>query len=63
MVWFLYLVKKRDRIYDLLGAHFLKNHCIPGGPLVKNPHCNAGYMDSILGWGMKIPYAAEQLSP
>ena len=35
----------------------------PGGPVVKNPPCNAGDSGSILGRGTKIPRAAEQLSP
>ena len=34
----------------------------PGGPVIKNPPCNAGDMGSILGRGTKIPHAAEQLS-
>ena len=35
----------------------------PGGPVVKNPPCNAGDSHSIPGGGTKIPHAAEQLSP
>ena len=35
----------------------------PGGPVVKNPPSNAGYVDSISGLGTKIPHAAGQLSP
>ena len=35
----------------------------PGGPVVKNPPCNAGDTGLIPGWGTKIPYATEQLSP
>ena len=35
----------------------------PGGPVVKNPPCNAGDTGSILGWGTKILHATEQLSP
>ena len=35
----------------------------PGGPVVKNPPCNAGDSGSILGRGTKIPRAAKQLSP
>ena len=35
----------------------------PGGPVVKNPTFIAGDAGSIPGWGIKIPYAAEQLSP
>ena len=34
----------------------------PGGPVVKNPPCNAGDMGSIPGQRTKIPHAAEQLS-
>ena len=30
---------------------------------VKNPSLNAGDTGLILGWGAKIPYAIEQLSP
>ena len=33
-----------------------------GGPVVKNPPCNAGDMGSIPGYGTKIPYAMDQLS-
>ena len=35
----------------------------PGGPVVKNPSCNAGDTGSIPGRGTKIPHAAGQLSP
>ena len=35
----------------------------PGGPVVKNPTFIAGDADSIPDWGIKVPYAAEQLSP
>ena len=34
----------------------------PGGPVVKNPPCNAGDEGSIPGQGTKIPYASGQLS-
>ena len=34
----------------------------PGGPVVKNPPCNAGDTSSIPGQGTKISHAAEQLS-
>ena len=34
-----------------------------GGPVVKNPPCNAGDMGLIPGRGTRIPYAAGQLSP
>ena len=33
-----------------------------GGPVVKNPRCNAGDVGSIPGQGTKIPHATEQLS-
>ena len=35
----------------------------PGDPVVKNSSCNAGDMSLIPGWGTKIPYAMEHLSP
>ena len=34
----------------------------PGGPVVKNPPCNAGNRGSIPGRGTKVPPASEQLS-
>ena len=34
-----------------------------GGPVLKNPPCNAGDLGSIPGKGTKIPHATEQLSP
>ena len=34
----------------------------PGGPVVKNPPCNAGDMGLIPGWKIMVPHAAEQLS-
>ena len=36
---------------------------LPGGPVVKNPSCNAEDAGSIPGQGNKIPHAAGQLSP
>ena len=33
----------------------------PGGPVVKNPPCNARDTGWIPGWGIKIPHASEQL--
>ena len=33
----------------------------PDGSVVKNPPCNAGDKESILGQGTKISHAAEQL--
>ena len=35
----------------------------PGGPGVKNPPCNAGYVGLTPGWGTKISHATKQLSP
>ena len=35
----------------------------PGGPVVKNPPCNAGDAGSIPGHRAKIPHATEHLSP
>jgi len=34
-----------------------------GGPVLKNPPCNAGDMGSNPGEGTKIPHATERLSP
>ena len=36
---------------------------LPGGPVVKNPPCNAGDAGSTPGWGTKIPHAMEQIIP
>ena len=35
----------------------------PGGPVVKNPSCNAEDAGLIPGRGTKIPHAEGQLSP
>ena len=35
----------------------------PGGPMVKNPPCNARDVGSILGQRIKIPHSMKQLSP
>ena len=35
----------------------------PGGPIIKNPPCNAGDAGSTPGQGARIPHAVEQLSP
>ena len=35
----------------------------PGGPMVKNPPCNAGESGLMLGQGTKIPQDEQQLSP
>ena len=35
----------------------------PGGPVVRNPPCNAGDMGSIPGQRTEVPYAMGQLSP
>lgn len=34
----------------------------PGGPVIKNPLCNAGDKGLISAWKTKIPYATGQLS-
>ena len=39
------------------------NQDFPGGPVVKNPPCNAKDTGSTSGPGTKIPHVAEQLSP
>ena len=36
---------------------------LPGGPVVKNPSCNAGDTGSSPGQGTKIPHVVGQLSP
>ena len=40
-----------------------QNRDFPGGPVVKNPSCNAGDAGSIPGQGTKIPHATGLLSP
>ena len=35
----------------------------PGGPVIKNPPCDAGDTGSIPGQGTKIPHTTEKLSP
>ena len=49
----------------ILGANTHKPGLrdFPGGPVVKNPPCNAGDVGLIPGWGTKIPHAVRQLSP
>ena len=39
-----------------------KSRDFPGGPVVKNPRCNAGDAGLIPGQGTKIPHAEKQLS-
>ena len=34
----------------------------PGGPVVKNLHCNSGGVGSIPGQGTKVPHTEKQLS-
>ena len=46
-----------------MATHSSMKMAVPGGPVVKNPPCNAGDTGLIPGWGTKIPYATEQLSP
>ena len=46
-------------------SHPNKDPCtwdFTGGPVVKNPPCNAGDAGSIPGRGTKVPHAVEQLS-
>ena len=38
-----------------------KDGDFPGGPVVKNPPCNAGDSGLILGRGTKIPHTVKQL--
>ena len=56
---------KRMKLDPYLTPH--KKKLTPGnfpvGPVVRNAPCNAGNMGSTLGWGTKIPYVTEQLSP
>ena len=40
-----------------------KNWDFPGGPVVRQPSCNAGDASLIPGQGTEIPHAAGQLSP
>ena len=40
----------------------LTSRNFPGGPVIKNPPCNAGDTGLILGWETKISHAEEQLS-
>ena len=49
-------------IVNQLCFHFKKEKDFPGGPVVKNPPCNAEDTDSIPGQGTKIPHSTEQLS-
>ena len=49
--------KKRD-------GNSKRERDFPGGPVIKNPSCNAGDVHgSIPGCRTRIPHAAEQLSP
>ena len=50
---------------DMLEIPFIKIPVrdFPGGPVSKNPPCNAGDVGSISGLGTKIPHTTEQLSP
>ena len=40
----------------------MRGQVFPGGPVVKNPPCNAGDVGSIPGQGTKIPHAEKQPS-
>ena len=57
---------KAERLEDLLENVKTKKKKpgnISGGPVVKNPPCNAGDVGSIPGQGTKIPHAMGQLRP
>ena len=55
------LKKKSDPYISSIKS---KSWDFPGGPVVKNPFCNAGDDSGLIpGRGTKIAYAAEQLSP
>ena len=43
--------------------NFKLNRYIPGGPVVKNPPCNAGDVGLIPGQGTRNPHAVGQLTP
>ena len=45
-----------------LAFNELADNLAPGGPVVRNPPCNAGDASLIPGQGTKIPTAAGQLS-
>ena len=38
----------------------MRGQVFPGGPVVKNPPCNAGDAGLIPGWAAKIPHIEEQ---
>ena len=38
----------------------MRGQVFPGGPVVKNPPCNAGDVGLIPGWAAKIPHIEEQ---
>ena len=57
---------KAERLEDLLENVKTKKKKpgnISGGPVVKNPPCNAGDVGSIPGQGTKIPNAMKEPSP
>ena len=60
---------KAERLEDLLGNVKQKKKKkkkpgnISGGPVVKNPPCNAGDVGSVPGQGTKIPHAVKEPSP
>ena len=52
--------------YNIVKFKKKKNSSVrdfPGGPVVKNPPCNAGDAGLIPGGGTKIPHAMEPVSP
>ena len=51
---------------EITEGNWLKSDSLrnfPGDPVVKNLPSNAGDVGLILGWGIKILYVSEQLSP
>ena len=52
--------KKKKPFIESLGKKKRKLVDFLDGPVVKNVPCNAGYMGSIPGWGMKIPSTVNQ---
>ena len=54
-------VPERKEKIRRVTLNFINIWDFPGAPVVKNLPCNAGDGGSILGWGTKIPHAAEML--
>jgi len=57
---------KDTQLLARLRKDFQKEKCLlefPGGPVVKNPPCDAEASGLISAWGTRILHAAEQLRP